>query len=405
MQLVDISEFNYKEEEITEISFLEDDTFDIEVEDEHHYILENGIVSHNTSIYAGIVSGGLEPIFMLEYDRWVIQTNRPDNLICPKYWEGEFEETEHFKFSKMGDEDILRGVGEWSDFIIDKNRGLVKRNTVRDYALDFCLENNLNISEDAKCTTNNLTIEDHIKTMSIFAKYVDSAISKTVNIPNNYSFEDFEKLYYNTWKSGIKGITTYRAGTMTAVLTAKEEKEKDTLNGEEIIQDSIKLPDNYDAKGIVLRAEGKKWYLHTSFFSNSNRPFAIFVSTNNHEPVVVVNNAIELLEDLARSKGIPDRWVDETLTKCKSQSGAIRIARMISLCLRHGILIRNIVSTLDKVDEAYVSTFVFAIKKYLSSFIKDGEEASGICQECGSKNMVYQEGCKKCNDCGNSLCG
>jgi len=45
---------------------------------------------------------------------------------------------------------------------------------------------------------------------------------------------------------------------MTAVLTAKEEKEKDTLNGEEIIQDSIKLPDNYVAKGTILRAEGKK---------------------------------------------------------------------------------------------------------------------------------------------------
>jgi len=45
---------------------------------------------------------------------------------------------------------------------------------------------------------------------------------------------------------------------MTAVLTAKEEKEKETFNGEEIIKESIKLPDNYLAKGTILRAEGKK---------------------------------------------------------------------------------------------------------------------------------------------------
>ena len=94
---------------------------------------------------------------------------------------------------------------------------------------------------------------------------------------------------------------------MTAVLTAKEEKEKDTLNGEEIISDSIKLPDNYDAKGTILRAEGKKWYIHTNFFPESNRPFAIFVTTNSHEQGIVVTNTITVLENLARQKNVLEK--------------------------------------------------------------------------------------------------
>jgi len=363
----------------------------------------------NTSIYAGIVSGGLEPVFSWEYDRWVIQESSPNGMNVPRYWEGEFSETEHFKLGKMGDEDVLIGQDEWSDYMIDTNRGLIKKNTVRDFALEYMLERPEEFDEDPKTghwmtSAFDLTVQDHIDSMKIFAKYIDQAISKTINVPADYEYEDFKKIYMQAWEAGIKGITTYRAGTMTAVLTAKEEKEKETFNGEEIIKESIKLPDNYSAKGTILRAEGKKWYVHTNFFPDSDRPFALFVSTNTHEPTVVVNNTIELLEKLARSKGIPDQWVEETLKKSKQQSGAIKIARMLSLCLRHGILMRNIVQTLDQVEDAGVTTFVFAIKKYIASFIRDGEPANGQCPDCNSTNLAFREGCKLCNDCGWTAC-
>lgn len=362
----------------------------------------------NTSIYAGIVSGGLEPVFSWEYDRWVIQEQAPIGMQVPKWWEGDFHETKHFKMGKMGDEDVLVGQGQWSDYMIDTNRGLVKKNTVRDYALEYMLEKPEVYGDPSKThwmtSAFDLSVQDHLDSMKIFAKYIDQAISKTINVPSDYSYDDFKKIYMEAWKSKIKGITTYRAGTMTAVLTAKEEKEKETFNGEEIIKESIKLPDNYSARGTILRAEGKKWYIHTNFFPDSDRPFALFVSTNTHEPTVVVNNTIELLEKLARSKGIPDQWIEETLKKSKQQSGAIKIARMLSLCLRHGILMRNIVQALDQVEDAGVTTFVFAIKKYIASFIRDGEPANGQCPDCNSTNLAFREGCKLCNDCGWTAC-
>ena len=61
---------------------------------------------------------------------------------------------------------------------------------------------------------------------------------------------------------------------------------------------------------------------------------------------------------------------------------------------------RNIVQALDQVEDAGVTTFVFAIKKYIASFIRDGEPANGQCPDCNSTNLAFREGCKLCNDCG-----
>ena len=49
-----------------------------------------------------------------------------------------------------------------------------------------------------------------MRMVAAVAPYVDSAISKTVNVPEDYPYEDFKDLYLEAWKAGLKGITTYR---------------------------------------------------------------------------------------------------------------------------------------------------------------------------------------------------
>jgi hypothetical protein len=67
-------------------------------------------------------------------------------------------------------------------------------------------------------------------------------------------------------------------------------------------------------------------------------------------------------------------------------------------------MIKNVVRTLDLADEVYAGSFLFIIRKYLSTFIKDGEAVEGAkCDECGG-TVVYQEGCYKCTNCGSSKC-
>jgi ribonucleoside-diphosphate reductase alpha chain len=192
---------------------------------------------------------------------------------------------------------------------------------------------------------------------------------------------------------------------MTSVLSAVDEKNA-TNDDEEIILDDVKLPDSLPATVKTLRAESKKWYLTVTWNETMTRPFALFVHTNHHEKTIIAADAVERLADLARRKGIPNQYVDESLAKSAGNDNATKIARMVSLNLRHGVLIKNIVAELNKIEDVFVGTFLFAIKKYLASFVKDGEKVEGQkCLECGGGNIVFQEGCSVCKDCGNSKCG
>jgi ribonucleoside-diphosphate reductase alpha chain len=370
----------------------------------------------NTSIFANVVSGGIEPVFMPEYIRTVIVSEMPAEIadVCPVWSEGEWHETELFKFAKEGDEEILRGVYEGSlagdphttVYKIDKNRGLTKEVLCEDYGVRFLkARGEWNAEADWACTTMNLSVEDHVSDLKGFARWIDSAISKTVNVPNDYPFEDFCNIYMDAYSTGyIKGITTYRAGTMATVLSAKEKEDATTMD-EEIILDDVSLPNDADAKIKIIKEGGRKWYVTVSQLPNSHRPFAIFVKTNAREPSPQTSDAVERLLTLARTKGINPEHIENVERKIAGDNNADKVARVISLLLRHGVLIKNIVHCLDGMEDIFVGTFLFHIRKFLSQFIKDGEKIVGVsCGECGGQ-MAFSEGCSRCLSCGSSKCG
>ena len=361
----------------------------------------------NGSIFANVVTGGIEPAFMTEYIRTVIVPVTPEHIadVTPKFYMGEFFETSMFKLVKEGDEEILRGVDkDGVVYKIDKNRGLTKEVLCEDYGIRYLKQQGgYQADADYIVTTTELSVDDHVNDLRGFAKWTDSACSKTCNIPNDYPYSDFKNLYLNVYNSGvIKGFTTYRAGTMTSVLSAVQESPEVE---EEIILEDIKLQDDLPATLKTLRAEGRKWYLTVIMNETQTKPVALFAHTNHSEKNVVADDAVERLVELATIKGVPLKHIQGTLSKASQDSNTTKITRLISLCLRHGVLIRNIVNALDKV-ECFVGSFVFHIRKYLGSFIKDGEKVMDeLCQSCGSSNVVYQEGCKVCANCGSSKCG
>jgi len=364
----------------------------------------------NTSILANVVSGGLEPVFMHEYIRTVIVNTMPDSIkdVTPLWYEGAFHETEMFKFDTEGDEQILRGIGpNGTVYKIDSNRGLTKEVLCEDYGVRFMkARDEWDPSADWAATTESLAVVDHVTDLKGFARWVDSAMSKTVNVPNDYTFEAFKKIYTDSYESGyVKGVTTYRFGTMTNVLAAADEKDLDLDFEEEVILADVKIPTSSPSTLSTLRAEGKKWYLTVVMNQPMTRPMAFFVHTNTHEATVTTEDATAALLRLAIDKGIPPKWAVQTEEKMKKDSNSTKIARAISLNLRHGVLIKNIVHALDQVEDVYVGTFLFQVKKFLSTYIRDGEKSSEKCLDCGSKSVVYSEGCKKCISCGSSKCG
>lgn len=183
------------------------------------------------------------------------------------------------------------------------------------------------------------------------------------------------------------------------------EGESPSTNAKEvIIPDDVKLPDDSPARMKVLRTGGKKWYLTVVSHEDTDQPFALFCHTNSSDKSAQTSDAVDRLVRLARAKGIMARHVDSTVEKTLSESNVSKLTRVISLLLRHGVLIKNIVTELDKMEDVFVGSFLFQIKKFLSQHIKDGETVDGsVCSSCGG-TLVFSEGCMSCRDCGESKC-
>ena len=78
-------------------------------------------------------------------------------------------------------------------------------------------------------TANEISAQEHLSVLALVSKFVDSAVSKTCNVGNNVSYEEFKNLYYDAWKAGCKGITTFRAagkryGVLNEVKNDQENK-------------------------------------------------------------------------------------------------------------------------------------------------------------------------------------
>ena len=73
---------------------------------------------------------------------------------------------------------------------------------VEDYAFQHGVEGR---------TANDISADEHLSVLSLVSKYIDSAVSKTCNVGSNVNFDEFKELYFNAWKQGCKGITTFRA--------------------------------------------------------------------------------------------------------------------------------------------------------------------------------------------------
>jgi len=376
----------------------------------------------NMSIYLGMISGGIEPVFSREYNRFstVVEGEcaslREEGFHFPDVNKGEWFETEFLHFAKRGNEEILEGQFNDVFYEVDKSRGLVKRSTVMDYGYKWC-EDNLTADEmqdfwdrGVFVTAEELTPQEHLDSLGVFAKHINQNSSKTINLPADMSYDDFKNVYESAYKMGIKGVTTYRAGTMTAVLeTISDEQDKLEEVMEEadgVIHENVKLPSEYVTKGYVVRDnKRKKWYVNIAFVSDKmKKPFAIFVTTNHRESTEFADLTVNSLIDLAIIEGVSEDIIYELVNKMSGNSNVDRIARMLSLLLRHNVEVSEIVHVLDEGNYP-LSSFAFHIKRLLKQFIPDGVEVKGkTCEECGGQ-VIMAEGCYVCRDCGNSKCG
>ena len=80
--------------------------------------------------------------------------------------------------------------------------------------------------------------------------------------------------------------------------------------------------------------------------------------------------------------------------------------RLLSLSLRHGAPINYVVEQLQKDETSDMFSFARCIARVLKQYVPNGTKATGqkTCDECGSKELTYQDGCVSCTTCGWSKC-
>jgi ribonucleoside-diphosphate reductase alpha chain len=367
----------------------------------------------NTSILANNASGGIEPVFMKEYIRWsVVHEQAQAELIkqglkFPLVSKGEWFETNVFKSARRGDELILRGTFNGVKYEIDQNRGLVKATVIEDYGWAYAKKHLSDLADKEKdgvfATTESLGVEEHVNVLAVISKFTNQACSKTVNVPNNYEYKNFEGLYLNAYKMGIKGMTTYREGTMTAVLESKESGEK---SGHILNRTTPpKRPTKLKGEIFTLKHKNQNLYVAVGFWGDDRHSvYEVFTGFNKRH---FVEHSKGVIEKRARGKYffMADDGHEYELTNGHSDENADALCRVLSASLRHGCDISFLIHQLEKTEGGLMS-FAKVICRVLKKFVKDGTKVHGqSCESCNGNKIVRMEGCIKCSDCGWSKCG
>lgn len=363
----------------------------------------------NSSVLANNVSGGLEPLFMTDYIRTAIQPYAPEGLGVPvrvQWDEKRFElegPTTEWKWIKEGDENLL--MTEFNNYVykFDRSRGLLKETKVRDYSVRFHeLNKSWDPAADWAATAYQLNIDDHVKTMAVLSQNIDSAMSKTVNIPNDYPYEDFKNLYMNVFNSGtIKGCTSYRDGTMASVLSVTSSSDKAEQAPGIPRTKGHKRPDVIKCDIHQISSMGHKWVVLIGLLEND--PYEVFALKQNtlHLPAHVKNGFLIKEKSGHYNLKTNDGWLLSDISLFFESDEQEALTRMISTALRHGADIEFIVSQLSK-SEGTINSFAKAIARTLKNYITEIKTMK--CSSCGSSNLKIQEGCFVCADCGSSKC-
>jgi ribonucleoside-diphosphate reductase alpha chain len=258
-----------------------------------------------------------------------------------------------------------------------------------------------------KATANDVDWIAKVRMQGAIQKWVDHSISVTINLPADAKEELVSELYLTAWKSGCKGATVYRDGSRNGVLIAGKN---------EIRQERPKRPKSLDCDVIRFNINEEKWVAFVGL--KESRPYEIFTGIADDEvfpiPKSIVKGKIIKIKDEDGKTRYDFQYTDKYGYK-KNIEGLSHMfnsefwnyAKLISGVLRHEMPIADVVTLIQslRLDSESINNWKNGVERALKKYIPNGTKAKGKCGECGSHNLVYEEGCLICKDCGSSKCG
>lgn len=220
----------------------------------------------------------------------------------------------------------------------------------------------------------------HVKHQAAFQKYTNNAVSKTINLKQDATVDDVKYAYITAWEAGCKGITIYRDASRT----------KQVLNvGDGSLEDIIKptkRPKTLSGQTTSIRTALGNLFVTVN--SAGGRPFELFAQIGKAgSDVVAFTEAIARLISLALRCGVS---IDDIVTQLEGIGGARSVGfgpnRIMSVPDAIGQALRNLAQAEPGMEHNMNGTNL------------------EICPDCGTCALIRAEGCLKCEACGFTEC-
>lgn len=325
------------------------------------------------------ISSGIEPVYQLYYKRRrKLEKGNPNITFVDQNGDGWEEYTVlHPKFKEWMK---IHYEGE------DLSNSMEKHH----------LEHYTQISPYYKSTAYEIDPIQRVKLQATIGRFIDHSISSTLNLKENTTEETVSNIYMEAWKQGCKGITVYVNNSRTGVLIDADKTESEFKQ-----HDAPKRPKSLPCIVHKTKSKGKEWLVIVGLLND--KPYEVFTIENKYNiQYSEIKGEIIKVKKGQYDLSLQDETYIEDFTKNIPDTENL-LTRMISTALRHGSNIQFIVEQLSK-SEGDVTSFGKATSRILKLYIEENKVSNDTCPECGSP-LIYQNGCKQCNQCGYSRCG
>ncbi|MGI3165511.1 adenosylcobalamin-dependent ribonucleoside-diphosphate reductase [Pseudooceanicola sp. 200-1SW] len=326
------------------------------------------------SLYAGNVSSGIEPVFAYEYTRKVLQKDG----------------------SRTEEKVVDYAVQMWKDVKGDA--------PLPDYFVN----------------AQTLAPADHVKMQAAAQKWVDSSISKTINCPEDISFDAFKDVYMQAYETGCKGCTTYRPNDITGSVLSVEDKKEEAKpempqEGGEVVYmaEPLDRPAALEGNTYKLKWPDSEHAIYITIndvvIGGHRRPFEVFINSKNMEHYAWTVALTRMISAVFRRGGDVSFVVEELKAVFDPRGGAWIKGKYIPSILAAigGVIETHMIAT------GFLESEGLGLKSDPAANVVGLDTGAGgtspkrgkACPSCGQYTLAMIEGCMTCTSCGHSKCG
>ena len=292
-------------------------------------------------------------------------------------------------------------------------------------------------------TALEMSADDHLRMLEVVQPFIDTAISKTVNVPADYPYEDFRDLYSEAWRAGLKGLATYRPNTVVGqVLGATPQPEAPAAPDEDPLRKRFENRPLGELESVTSKIEystqeGRKtFYLTVSFIRvegvsdgqpvTIERPFEFFMPAGQRtDGQQWITSSMRLLSMLARAGG-PIAKALADMRDVVWEKGPVRCGTLtredgVEVPVFHdseaaavGFMLQRMLVRRGFLDSQGNQVPVAQLARVLAARGNDaavppgpapaaapaGNLASAAkCPECGARALRKLDGCTRCDNC------